>query len=288
MLNTLKRDGYIVKDLDLYLLKFNEDNDRAINVNSPSSVGGCPRARFYGRTGIPQDKGIDSRTRRIFDNGHGVHDRLQRYLTNMGKLLMDEVPVHNKEFEIQGHTDGIIRLSKNELGVLEIKSINDRGFTLLKDAKEEHKQQALIYLFCMESRRQYLRSMIPQHFNYKSMVKEYQSHYQHLKAGEKHSREDKIEFQSQLCFKRDQLLIETPESISKCVLLYENKNNQELKEFTINSRDDYHKQLLITSLEDFAYTSICVENNEVPDRICKNKSDPCGRWCNFKNYCFVV
>ena len=36
VLDSLKRDGYIVKKLDYYLMSKNESNDRAINVNSPS------------------------------------------------------------------------------------------------------------------------------------------------------------------------------------------------------------------------------------------------------------
>ena len=38
--NAMKREGYIIKDLDLYLLSLNEeDNDRAIDVNAPSQSG---------------------------------------------------------------------------------------------------------------------------------------------------------------------------------------------------------------------------------------------------------
>lgn len=43
--NAMKKEGYIIKDLDLYLLSLNgEDNDRAIDVNAPSQIGSCPRA----------------------------------------------------------------------------------------------------------------------------------------------------------------------------------------------------------------------------------------------------
>ena len=66
--SAMKREGYIVKDLELYLLGLNAtDEDRAIDVNAPSQAGVCMRARYYARTGAPKDgASIDARTRRIF------------------------------------------------------------------------------------------------------------------------------------------------------------------------------------------------------------------------------
>ena len=98
--SAMKREGYVIKDLDLYLLSLNAtDEDRAIDVNAPSQAGTCMRARYYARTGAPRDFGsVDARTRRIFDNGTKTHERLQEYLLKQGMLLMDEVPVHNYEY----------------------------------------------------------------------------------------------------------------------------------------------------------------------------------------------
>lgn len=124
----------MVKPLELYLLSLSAtDSDRAINVNAPSAIGTCLRSRYYTRTNAESDPySVDARTRRIFDNGSGVHERLQTYLKDVGILLMDEVPVLNETHNIQGHTDGILKLSDKELGVLEIKSINSKGFNELK------------------------------------------------------------------------------------------------------------------------------------------------------------
>ena len=141
--NAMKREGYVIKDLDLYLLSLNgEDNDRAIDVNAPSQIGGCLRSRYYSRTQASRDtNAVDARTRRIFDNGTKTHERLQQYLEEQGMLLMDEVPVYNATYNIQGHTDGILALGAVEKGVLEIKSINSNGFSNLKTVKEEHRKQ---------------------------------------------------------------------------------------------------------------------------------------------------
>ena len=47
-------------------------------------------------------------------------------------------------------------IGDDEVAILEIKSINDNQFSQLRDAKEEHKRQGLIYLYCAEERRKYL------------------------------------------------------------------------------------------------------------------------------------
>jgi hypothetical protein len=90
----------------------------------------------------------ESRILRVFDNGHGVHSRLQGYLKDMGVLLEAEVEVWNEEFEIYGHCDGILQLA-DQKGILEIKSINSKGFQKLYSPKPEHLVQIHAYMFAM-------------------------------------------------------------------------------------------------------------------------------------------
>jgi hypothetical protein len=92
-------------------------------------------------------KAIEPRVLRIFDNGHGVHRRLQRYLKDIGILLQDEVRVENKEYEIIGHTDGILKINGHK-GILEIKSMNVSGFYSLFEPKPEHLVQMNVYMYC--------------------------------------------------------------------------------------------------------------------------------------------
>ena len=292
--NAMKKEGYIIKDLDLYLLSLNgEDNDRAIDVNAPSQIGSCPRARYYARTGAPSDStAVDARTRRIFDNGTGVHERLQRYLLEQGMLLMDEVPVVNSEYNIQGHTDGALKLSPSEIGILEIKSINSNGFSNLKAPKEHHVMQGLSYIFCVEQRRIYLHEKYKTREDFdKSLLKRkssYARRYQHLKGGRKYSRQEKINFQVALHAKMDSILYDTDKPITKAVFLYENKDTQDLKEFTISSTDPVYAGILESVLEECAYVNKCVEEHTVPPRCGKSKSDSSCRWCNYKSQCWVV
>ena len=191
MLSTLKNEGYIIKRLDQYLLSLNDkDEDRRWDINSPSSASKCERAIAYSRLGYEPDANtVDARTRRILDNGTDTHKRLQKYMMDEGMLKMDEVPVFLDRLQIQGHTDGLLELSKYELGILEIKTINTNGFSNLLDARDDHKKQALVYMVCLEERRKWLRDKFSTEDELMSyfVTDEYytfiENHYKHLKGG---------------------------------------------------------------------------------------------------------
>lgn len=309
--NALKNEGYVIKPLDMYLLSLNsKDNDRATDVNSPSQASVCNRANYYARKGYQNDGSIDPRTRRIFDNGTKTHERLQEYLLAQGILISDEVPCINPEYNIQGHTDGFLNLGKvttetvlvpkgccraklqvnkyTEVGILEIKSINSNGFTQLKDAKPEHKQQAMIYLYCAEERRKLLQE------KYKTLqeliasaderAEEFRQRYQHLQDGHKFTREEKIDFQVKLCLDADYVLYNTTRPINKVVFLYENKDNQELKEYVVK-RDD---SILEGTLDKYERLNLACETEQIPEREGTSKSCSTCRWCNYKTECWVV
>lgn len=293
MFSALKNEGYILKNLDLYLLSLAvKDEDRAINVNAPSAIGTCLRARYYSRTGAPCDTcAVDARTRRIFDNGTHVHLRLQDYLKAQGMLLMDEVPVISDEYTIQGHTDGILDLSHDELGVLEIKSINSRNFTELKTAKPEHKMQGLVYLYCLEQWRQMLQSKYKTEEEFKkSSTKrsmKYRKYYLHLKDGHKFTREQKINFQVHLLKELDNILYYCKKPLTKVVFLYENKDTQDLKEYAISSNDPQSAETIKGIIEDCEYLNDIIDNNgDIPPRCASSKSDNACRWCNYKTECW--
>ena len=288
----MKKEGVVTAPLDKYLFtNANKDNDRAVNVNAPSQAGNCNRANFYMRMGYPRDMSIDPRAQRIFDNGTYTHERLQSYLIEMGLLLMDEVPILNEEYNIQGHTDGFLGISDKEVAILEIKSINDRGFTELKDAKENHKCQGLIYLFCAEERRKYLRETYKsvEEFNasYNDRYSYFEERYQHLKGGRKYTREQKIENEVLLNMLSDNILFYTEKPVSKVVFLYENKNTQELKEYVVE-RNMTTEPLLTGVLEDYKFLNKCCEDNKIPERAGTSKSCNTCRWCSFKSECWVI
>lgn len=283
---TMKHEGYLIKPIDQYLLSLNaSDNDRARNVNSPSQAGVCQRANYYARMGYKQDGTIEPRTRRIFNNGDGVHDRLQGYLEQAGVCLMREVPVICDPYTIQGHTDGIVRISKDEIGILEIKSINSNGFSNLKEPKPEHKLQAMVYLYCCEERRKYLRDTYKTEEDFKksrfSRIQYYTKHYQHFKDGSKYTRKEKIRMQVKLGLQADELLWSTPRPITKVVFLYENKDNQDLKEYTV-VRD---KEVLDYILNRYSELNDYISKQQIPEREGTSKSCTTCRWCGYKIEC---
>lgn len=295
--DAMKREGYVIKDLDLFLVQqSNRSNDRAINVNAPSQVGGCPRSIFYARTGVKSDPCSTSpREQRIFDNGSFMHIRLQEYLMGQGMLLMDEVPVIHPDLQIQGHTDGILALSSKELGILELKSINDKGFKDVVNAnspKDHHILQGLTYAYCIETRRQWLQKCYDNNIkklrrDKLKLFKQYATYYQHLKGGRKFTKEEKIHFQCTLHWKLDELLVQTEMPITKVIYLYENKNDQELKEYCIDTQSSDNILRLNSLIADWKQINENVRTGKVPNRMGLNKSDSTCRWCRYKLECWI-
>ncbi len=285
--SALKRsESYVLKPLEGYLLSLNEDQNRAINVNSPSSSGGCLRARYYSRTYTEHSDPINPRTRRIFDNGSYVHKRLQDYLTLQGMLLMAEVPVLNVNYNIQGHTDGIVDIGNGEIAILEIKSINSRGFDLLKSAKEEHKLQGLLYLYCIETRRKEILEVGMG--NPEVMKKLLKQRYSHLNSGKVYTKKEKIQFQLDLHKELDEILTNINKPVTKIIFLYENKDNQEIKEFVVYSTDPKNAELLQNELKRCTQLNEFVNKESIPAREGKSKSDYSCRYCSFASECWIV
>lgn len=295
MFNSMKVESPVIRNLDNYLESLSaKDNERAVDVNAPSQIGSCLRARFYARTGVEKDVyAVPPRSRRIFDNGTKTHERLQGYLLNQGMLLMDEVPVVHTSYNIQGHTDGILDLGNGELGILEIKSINSKGFGDLIDAKEEHKYQGMIYAFTIESRRKYLQEKYKGNYSayfsdIPAIKKALRKRYEHLVGGKKHTKEEKIRYQLGLHMKMDKILLRTTKPITKVIFLYENKDTQDLKEYVLQTTKSENKKALDNILKDCLHLNSCVKRGVIPPREGKNKSDSMCRWCDYKGTCWIV
>lgn len=291
MFQAMKKEGYVSAPIDRYLFQqANKPNDRAVDVNAPSQAGKCIRANYYMRKQYDSDGNIDPRTQRIFDNGTYTHERLQAYLTDMELLIMDEVPLIDDKYNIQGHTDGFLDLG-NEVAILEIKSINDKQFNQLKDAKEEHKKQGLIYLYCAEERRLFLHRTYKtvEEFNksWETRYRYFEFHYQHMKSGSKYTREEKIKNEVLLNMLSDNILFYTKTPITKVVFLYENKNNQELKEFVVE-RNVTTEPILKDVLLRYEILNTCCANDETPPREGTSKSCTTCRWCDYKSMCWVL
>lgn len=308
ILNSMKNEGYILKDLDMYLMSISDkDSDRRWDINSPSMASQCCRAIYYSRTNTASGSGVnDPRSMRILDNGTHVHLRLQEYLKAQGMLLMDEVPVVDEKLQIMGHSDGILALGETkylinpssviiknmpkEIGVLEIKSINTNNFSALITAKDEHKVQAQVYMNSLEKQRLFLKDHYDSEKKFEAYMKSrktlihYRSLYGHLKNGAKFTREQKIMHSVDQHMWLDKLLWNTSRPVGKIIFLYENKNDQTIKEFCIKKDAKLLKELE----EKFEYINDCVVTKKLPDREGTSKSCTVCRWCRFKDTCFVL
>lgn len=148
--------------LAFYRLAFSQEA-RAKGCFHPSEISTetqiCTRKMYFQKGEVPTDATYvnftaDNRMMRLVDLGTMVHLYIQENLDRLGVLVDFEVPVVAPEYGISGKADGLINFfGKDDLGihydpeemVLEVKTINDYAFKLLRKAKDEHKKQASIY-----------------------------------------------------------------------------------------------------------------------------------------------
>lgn len=284
LFNQRKDVGVVIPAITKYLNTVTFDNDRGHGLNSPSSVSICPRAAYYQRMGFQRDTNHNEpRLQRIFDNGTGVHIRLQDYLSKSGVLLLDELPVYNEEFQVMGHSDGLLRVGMGKCGILEIKSINSNGFNNLVTAKAEHIEQAQVYMYCTEELRLQLvehgESFKKKHLDFMRKLME-----EFVVDGNKYTKEEKIAFELERWSNLCDILLKTTKPIDTMYFLYENKDTQELKEFIV----EWDEEVLKEIFNRYDYINESIEENIIPDRPMEATSRGCRNctYCNYKIECW--
>ena len=139
---------------DKWLLKMFDDNlgyqqnSSRVGVFYPSMLGNeCDRYLYLAFRGkLPQQE-IGSVTQRIFDTGSSLEDRMTKYFEKMNILKGREIPVKCDSPPISGRADFLLVHETYTDVVLELKSINDKGFKKLYGTpKPEHAIQLQIYL----------------------------------------------------------------------------------------------------------------------------------------------
>jgi hypothetical protein len=145
-----KRIKIIGPVLDEYLMTRPKD-ERAIHCFHPSGLHECPRKVYDSYMGVKNTETDDPRFLRVVGNGHAVHSRIQNDLRAAGLLVDDEVPVHDEKYGICGHCDGLLKIgNKSNLGVLEIKSIHERGYRTLYKPHSSHTGQISLYMHILK------------------------------------------------------------------------------------------------------------------------------------------
>lgn len=118
-----------------------------------STLGGCLRAQHYSATGVEPSNPFEPRLYRIFEQGHVIADVLYKKLEASGLFdsIQFEVPVLWEEKNFSGNIDILVQWKgATEEEVIELKSMNSRGFTYLKAPKPEHAIQAASYALARE------------------------------------------------------------------------------------------------------------------------------------------
>ena len=115
----------------------------------PSQLGACLRAMFFDVKGAPRD-GMTTRdellrSHLIFEFGTYAHVLFQNLCERAGVLTSREIAIVDPINRHLGHADGKLRISGIDY-LLEIKTINSRGFSSLKEPKEAHKMQMMAYM----------------------------------------------------------------------------------------------------------------------------------------------
>lgn len=138
-------ENRLIQELDSYLWGLNDrHNGRTRGVIHPSDIATteCDRLVAYGILSTDEQEKIDPKLRRIFDQGHVIHDIIQRALGVAYEDFEAEVRVIDMDLGISGSCDGSVPSLRK---VMEIKSIGLNGYEKLKSPKKEHQAQATIY-----------------------------------------------------------------------------------------------------------------------------------------------
>lgn len=151
-------------DLDAFVEAFDaawintRDESREVEQDGfhPSTLGiqhgKCARRNVYLLRGERKEARFSARILRVFANGHGVHDRLQKVLESMCVGMESEISIDSDNPPIRGHADGTLTWRDKKICV-EIKSCSNDVFInrlKWKKPKDEHFEQVNIYAYVLD------------------------------------------------------------------------------------------------------------------------------------------
>lgn len=123
-----------------------------------SSIADCPRKMIFSMMNLPKDQyprsGSDTaKGYKLMGMGTYIHGYIQEHFIAMGILPKDDLEekkrLVDEEYMFSGHCDGVLDIDGTRV-LLEIKTINERGFKWIKEPKQEHYFQAQAYLHFLE------------------------------------------------------------------------------------------------------------------------------------------
>jgi len=144
---TTKHDEWLVKEIDRHLTSTSDQRPVSKDVFYPSYLGStCDRLLYLHYNGLLPNPKFDSKTLRIFAHGHATETRYKDIFTKMRLLLGSEVQARYDNPCIHGRADFILNFPEFGRTIIELKTINERGFSNLSVPKADHAIQLQIYL----------------------------------------------------------------------------------------------------------------------------------------------
>ena len=116
-------------------------------VHASEATNPCERvlaAQLLGYK-LPREK-IEPRLSRIFENGTYMHLRFSNYFLSLPAPFEVQVAVILRRWPLIGEADAIISHPKMGNIIIELKSINDRNFKLLRKPQDGHAAQVNTYM----------------------------------------------------------------------------------------------------------------------------------------------
>jgi CRISPR/Cas system-associated exonuclease Cas4 (RecB family) len=232
----------------------------------PSSIGKCLRAIVYQMQGY-EPKPMDGRFLLIMDNGTYYHERCEELFGTTGLLIAPEVSFKVPELRLSGRSDVLIKnflpheSSSNIIKLYVTEKVKDSEGNVLKDDKgNDVEQDKLLYegpdndVIIVE-----LKSISDSGFKYLD------------RAGAKEAHKMQL------------MLYMHVMGIKQGLILYENKNTQEMKEFFIG----YDAELSERIIEKVRAANSHVNAGTLPEKEYQASDFEC-RYCDYKDICWPV
>ena len=144
---TTNNEAWLIKEIDRHLTSTSDQRPPSRNIFYPSYLGStCDRLLYLHYNGLLPNPKFDSKTLRIFAHGHATENRYKDIFTKMRLLLGAEVQARYDNPCIHGRADFILNFPEFGRTIIELKTINERGFSSLSVPKVDHAIQLQIYL----------------------------------------------------------------------------------------------------------------------------------------------
>lgn len=281
ILKTFKKpvdNGGIIAKVDRYLLSLDgkllleKDDERAKDCFHPSelSTSGCIRSMVYNwiKAPVSNPNTIQPRIKRVFDVGHHKGFILQQYFWDMGILEgnYECIKCDHKWWDVSPRTCPNCNVKSfiwHNLHYLEVPIRSERwNITGHSDG-----------IIIVDGKRVLLE--------FKSIKNKDDKTSENNPTCFENLQSAKLEHVYQANLYMD-ALDEQGYDIERAIIIYFAKNNQLLKEFPIRKMD----MMLKPSYDKILAVNHALENNYLPERAGRIKSDPICQYCSRKNLCW--